>query len=569
MLEEITIRDLGVISTADLSFGPGLTVITGETGAGKTMVLTGLSFLLGAKSDPSVVRVGAEAASVQGRVRAQGRPDWLAAKVEDSGGLCDEDGSVLLGRTVGANRSRAYLGGRAVPQAILGQIAQELVTVHGQSDQQRLRLPQHQRAALDKFAGATHLQALEDYRQIWRELTQTKTELEELTAQTEQRQRQAELLRVGLAEVTRIDPQAGEDEELSAEAARLTHAVDLKMSLTQAHQLLTGDEVGTQSANNVLHAALVAIEQASSLDGSLAPLAKRLKEAILNIDDLALDLASQAENIAPDPARLEVVQQRRSELIGLMRTHGVDLPQVLEWAQQAERDLLNLEQDDDHLNQLRDRIQNLQDTLIAQASALSVTRQRAAGELAKAVSEELASLAMPQADFRVQVTSDLTPGPYGQDEVEFLLSAHRGGQLAPVTKGASGGELSRVMLAIEVALAQVEHGSGEAMPTFVFDEVDAGIGGKTAVEVGRRLAKLATQTQVVVVTHLAQVAAFATNHIVVRKDEADHSGITESDVQQVSGQERVAELARMLSGQQDSEVARAHAVELLDLAGVA
>lgn len=574
MIEEIRIADLGVIGTADVTLGRGLTVLTGETGAGKTMVLTALSLLLGGKADPATVRTGASGASVEGRVVLEADHAAVARALE-AGAEVDEDGSLLLVRTVGAagesgtGRSRAFVGGRSVPQSVLAELAESLVTVHGQADQARLRSSAHQRAALDEFAGPDHGRMLREYREAWAERARVRQELAELVDRAQDRSREAELLRLGLAEVERVDPQPGEDVELATEEQRLAHAEELRVAAATAHTALAGDESGAEAASaaDLVEHARRALEHVASHDPALAELATRVGEAGYLLADAAAELAAYAGDLAADPRRLEVVNQRRAELATLTRAYGSDVAEVLEWARTAGLRLLDLEGGDQRIDELRAQVETLDERIGALAGTLSATRTAAAERLATVVSAELAGLAMSGARIEVIVAPTDEPGPYGADDVSMLLVPHAGAPARPLGKGASGGELSRVMLALEVALAE---GAGSDRPgTFVFDEVDAGVGGKAAVEVGRRLAALARDAQVLVVTHLAQVAAFADHHLVVTK--SSHDGVdvvTASDVTSVTGEVRVRELARMLSGQEDSDAARAHAAELLDLSAV-
>ncbi|MEN0130021.1 MAG: DNA repair protein RecN [Brevundimonas sp.] len=573
MIEEIRIADLGVIGRAHVELGPGLTVLTGETGAGKTMVLTALNLLLGGKADPATVRTGAASASVEGRVQARDDEVTLTRAAE-AGAELDDDGSLVLVRTVGATvdgvagRSRAFLGGRSVPQGVLGELAERLVTVHGQADQARLRSPMHQRDALDAFAGSEHVATLARYRAAWVQRAQVEAELADLVARAQDRTREAELLRLGLAEVERVDPQPGEDVELAAEAERLAHAEDLRSAATAAHGALVGDPDGAAaelvSAVDLVEQARRALEHAGSHDAALAVLATRVAEAGYLLADAATEVSAYLEDLAADPRRLDAVNQRRAELATVTRSYGTDVAEVLAWADAAGLRLLELEGGDDRINELRARRDELDATLAAEAGRLTDVRTDAAARLARAVTAELKALAMGGAELLVSVDRADEPGPYGADRVEMLLVPHAGAPARPVGKGASGGELSRVMLALEVALATAPD-SGAARPgTFVFDEVDAGVGGRSAIEVGRRLAALARDSQVLVVTHLAQVAAFADHHLVVTKSTAGGVDVvTESDVRSVTDEDRVRELARMLSGQDDSHAARTHAAELL------
>lgn len=576
MIEEIRIDNLGVITRAHVELGPGLTVLSGETGAGKTMVLTALSLLLGGKADPATVRLGATSAAVEGRVLLPADAPALERAAE-AGAELDEDGSLLLVRTVGAGsdgttgRSRAYVGGRSVPQAVLADLAEALVTVHGQADQARLRSPAHQRDALDAFVGAEHRDTLARYRSAWTERNRAAAELDDLVARTQERAREAELLRLGLAEIERVEPQPGEDVALAEESERLAHAEDLRAAAAGAHGALAGDADTADealAAADVVERARRLLEQAGGHDPSLATLATRVAEAGYLLADVAAELASYLDGLQADPLRLEAVQQRRAELGTLTRSYGADVAQVLAWADDAGRRLLDLEGGDQHVEDLRGRLAELDEQLGSLAAEVTRARTDAAERLARAVSAELAGLAMAGAELRVAVEPG-EPGPSGADRVEMLLVPHAGAPARPLGKGASGGELSRVMLAIEVSLATAPDSGATRPGTFVFDEVDAGVGGRAAIEIGRRLADVARTSQVLVVTHLAQVAAFADRHLVVTKSSAGGVDVvTESDVRLVTGEDRVRELARMLSGQDDSAAARTHAAELLDLSAV-
>ncbi len=572
MIEELRIDDLGVIARAHVRLRPGLTVLTGETGAGKTMVLTALGLLLGAKADPGTVRTGAAAAVVEGRVRL-GERDHAHDLVRDAGGELDDDGTLLVLRTVtaetpdGPGRSRAHLGGRSVPQAVLAELADDLVTVHGQADQMRLRTPARQREALDAFAGPEHLGVLARHRDAWAARAQAAASLAELVGRAADRAREAELLRLGLAEVERIAPQPGEDAALAEESLRLSHAEDLRAAAAGAHAALVGDDDAEEAPATaaLLDAARRQLEHAGANDPALAELARRVAEAGYLLADVAADLAGYLQDLAADPLRLDAVEQRRAELATLTRTHGGDVAQVLAWAEEAGLRLLDLDGGQDRADELRERVAALEAELTTLQGALTGARTEAAGRLAAVVTAELAGLAMAGARLEVVVEPADAPSVTGADRVEMLLVPHAGAPARPLGKGASGGELSRVMLALEVALA-TSGGAGDAPGTFVFDEVDAGVGGRSAIEVGRRLAELGHGGQVLVVTHLAQVAAFADTHLVVSKSAADGL-VTATNLTEVTGPDRVRELARMLAGQEDSSAAQAHAAELLAMSG--
>jgi len=565
MLEEVRIAGLGVIDEAVLELSAGFTALTGETGAGKTMVVTALGLLFGGRADPARVRPGADRAVVEGRLQVSAQ---VAREVEDAGGDLDEDGTVLvLNRSVSAEgRSRAFAGGRSVPVSLLQLLADDLVAVHGQADQQQLLKPGRQRDALDRFAGPELAGVLSGYRRVFTRHRAVREELQALTSAERERAAEAEKLRFGLAEVEAASPVAGEDTALLAEDERLSNADALHAAAAAAHEALTGDpaatSVGGSDALTLLGIAGRALEPVRSHDPVLAGLAERLSEAAYQVSDLATELASYTESVDSDPVRLAAVQERRAALSRLVRAYGGvsgDVAGVLDWAKQASSRLADLEGADDKITALAAEEASLASQVASLAAELTALRSAAAERFASEVTAELIDLAMPRASLTAVVTELESPGPFGADDVEIRLAAHPGAPPLPLHKGASGGELSRVMLAIEVVFA-----GADPVPTFVFDEIDAGVGGKAAVEVGRRLARLAHSAQVIAVTHLPQVAAFADNHLVVEK--SDDGLVTSSGVMRLDQPGRVRELSRMLAGLEDSEFGQAHAEELLAMA---
>lgn len=578
VLEEIRISSLGVIDDAVLELGPGLTVITGETGAGKTMVVGSLDLLLGGKADPARVRAGQPRAVVEGHLAVDpGGP--VAAHVEAAGGVV-EDAVVVLSRVVAVEgRSRAFVGGRSVPVSVLAEIGEASVAVHGQSDQQRLLAPARQRAALDRYGGNSVGEALEGYRESFGELRTATSMLADLMQREQERLREADVLRFGLEEIDAVRPLPEEDVALRAEAERLRNAEGLRGAAAGAHAALAGDPADSGIGTDADVLGLVArarnlLDGAASHDGTLGDLSARVREIAVLTSELAADLASYREDVESDPARLETVETRRAALATLCRKYGPSVSAVLAWEEEGALRLSLLEGDDARREALTKQVDALGAQLAGDAEELSRRRREAADRFAAAVSTELTALAMPHArvDVRVAQREDpeglqvggrrLAYGPTGVDDVEILLAAHRGAPAVPLARGASGGELSRVMLAIEVVFAGTD-----PVGTFVFDEVDAGVGGRAATEVGLRLARLARSAQVLVVTHLAQVAAFADRHLLVVKD--DSGSVVTSGVRRLDEQARVIELARMLAGQERSASAAAHARELLTAAAQA
>lgn len=573
MLQEIRIRGLGVIDDAVLQLGPGLTVVTGETGAGKTMVVQGLALLFGGRADAGRVRPGADRALVEGRlVLAAGHA--ALDRAADAGAELD-DGALLVSRSVGTDgRSRAHLGGRSVPIGVLAELADHVLAVHGQSDQQRLLKPAQQRAALDRYAGPPVLALRDRFAADWARWRDVRSTLDQLRAAAAERAREAELLRLGLAEVEAAAPQPGEAGALAAEIERLANADDLRAAAAVAQQALTGDEMvpdGTD-ARELLGAAGRSLAGAAGHDAALAALAARLTEVGLLVGDVAGELASYLASIDSDPLRLAAAQERLAVLTALVRRHGTeDADGVLDWTRQAAGRLLELDGAADQIAELEVQDAALEGSLGLLAAELSAGRTAAARLFGAAVTAELVELAMPHAQVTAVVSQResadglpvdgrlLAATAEGVDEVELLLLPHPGAPPRALQKGASGGELSRVMLAVEVVFA-----GSDPVPLMVFDEVDAGVGGRAAVEVGRRLARLARDHQVVVVTHLPQVAAFADHHLLVVKASAGvkAGSVTRSGVVALEGAERVAELSRMLAGA-DTGLARGHAQELL------
>ncbi|MBB4932459.1 DNA repair protein RecN (Recombination protein N) [Lipingzhangella halophila] len=560
MLEEVRIQGVGVIDDAMLELSSGLTVVTGETGAGKTMVVTGLGLLFGGRADPQRVRPGAERAVVEGRMTV---PDdsRAAERVAEAGGDLD-DGVLILNRTVSAEgRSRATMGGRSAPVSQLAYLADDLVAVHGQSDQHRLLRADRQRSALDRYAGERLASTLQAYSVSYRRHSQVAAELDELTHQARERAQEADVLRFGVEEIGAAELVPGEDAELLAEETRLAHGDALRTAANTAHEALTGDPAAEVQADVVglLSAARAALTAVREHDSDLASLADRLDEVSFVLSDAASELASYAESVEADPARLSVVQERRALLSQLSRKYGGSTDEVLAWAENAAKRLSELESDDERIDALRTEEAELRERMTALADELTEVRTEVAEEFGTAVTEELTALAMPHARVKVRVTTGEEFGPHGRDDIEILLAAHPSAPPLALHKGASGGELSRVMLAIEVVFA-----GADPVPTFVFDEVDSGVGGKAAVEIGRRLAKLARRAQVIVVTHLPQVAAFGDAHLVVEK--SNEGTVTASGVTHLDRAGRARELSRMLAGLEDSELGRAHAEELLTIA---
>ena len=558
MIEEIQIRDLGVINEARLEFRSGLNVLSGETGAGKTMVLTALGLLLGNRGDSSAVRANAQAAFVEGRWLLNTNTE-LTERVHDAGGVI-EDGELILNRSISTDgRSRASVGGSSAPVGVLAELGENLVVVHGQADQIRLKSTVAQREALDAFCGDRLQAVLVEYDRAygtWRELER---QLSALHSNLGGKAQELDDLRIALADIQAVSPQPDEDTVLAETAAKLTHAEDIRLAVAAAHEALSSEAYEASDAIDSLGSARRSLEHVSMHDGKLAELVEALRLIGSQVTDVAAELSGYLASIESNTAlELEQVQERRSAINMLLKRYGPTLQDVFDLESKAKFELENIDISDEGIRSLEANVVAARAEAASLANQLSALRSDGAKALAAAVTEELHGLAMAGASLLVSVENAGELGPNGQDEISINLSAYPGAAPRPLGKGASGGELSRIMLAIEVVLAK-----GKTTPTFVFDEVDAGVGGAAAIEVGKRLARLSKQTQVIVVTHLAQVAAFADNHLRVEK--ASDSTFTASSVRRVEGEERVAELARMLSGLGDSENARTHAAELVEL----
>lgn len=565
MIEELSITNLGVIAEATLPLGAGFTAVTGETGAGKTMVVTALGLLLGDRSDSSIVRHDSASAAVTGQwqVDADGA---VADRVRDAGGELDPFGdgraSLALGRTVSSDgRSRATVGGRTAPVGVLAELGQHLVVVHGQSDQVRLRSHTAQRDALDRFAGQELAVVLADYRQALERWLTNKAELDALVAESAQRAREAEELRLAMDEIEMAAPKRGEDVLLAEQAERLGNLESLRLAAATAREALSAEaEDDAFDVLGLLDSAKRQLERAGEHDPVLASIAQALEETAILASEASGRLSSYLSELDVDGGRdLETVQERRAELGALVRKYGPSLDDTIDFLEHGSDRLLELDNDSDRIAQLGVTVAADDDRVAGLAGELTRLRAFHGANLADQVTAELGDLAMPGAKLTVEIADAGEFTSAGRDRVSILLEPHAGADPRPLARGASGGELSRVMLAIEVVIA-----ASDPVPTFVFDEVDAGVGGASAIEVGRRLARLATTAQVIVVTHLAQVAAFATNHLRVVKDRSGE--VTASSVQQLDGDERIAEMARLLSGLPDSESGLAHARELLETA---
>ena len=550
MISSLTIRNIGVISSAELELSSGLTALTGETGAGKTMVLTALGLLMGDRADATRVRTGEKQLFVEGRV--QGLGPELVGKLEELGAVL-EDGELLVNRSVSSDgRSRAAISGASIPISQLSEVFEELITVHGQSEQLRLRAPTAQREALDAFSDQI-ASAHQAYLQVYRQYRELEARLQRMRSASQADQYRIDRLREQLVLIEKLNPQPGEIESLAQQIERLSNVESLREAAAKSHDALSSED--QLAASELVGISRKALESQS--DPVLQDLYKRLTEVGALVSEVAIDLSSFLASLEADPEKLNQLLSRRAELISLERAMGKEIEELLESLPAMQAELLDLDGSDEQIEKLEIQLEATLSQLAAVANALTQSRTKAAAEVSIRVSEELTQLAMGGASFEVKISPLADFELSGIDRVEFLLAAHPGAEPRPLSKGASGGELSRIMLALELVLA-----SENTLPTMIFDEVDAGVGGQAALELAKRLKKLSETTQVIVVTHLAQVAALADHQIRVSKDQ--FGDITMTSVAELTDSERETEIARMLSGNPDSESALTHAKELLN-----
>lgn len=563
MLAEIAISNLGVIRHASAELAPGLTVLTGETGAGKTMVVTGLRLLTGGRADASRVRTGAQEAVVEGALSIADLPESTLSAVhaiaEGAGAGPDENGEYVVSRAVKATgRSSAHLGGRKVPAATLGDLAGHLLTIHGQNDQLRLLAPEQQLAALDRFDPAI-AQKLSSYRDVYVQWREASKDLKDRTEKRLELAQEMDRLRFAIEEIDAVAPVDGEDADLVATINRLQDVDALREAAQTALVAIDGAEAvggysaeAEEAASDLVGRAQAALVGAS--DEELRELGVRLGEVAGVLADVSAELGSFTADLPTDTDELERLLQRQLELKGLTRKYAPDIAGVLAWREKAGKRLSKIDTSEEAIDELKRRVADLEAELKKRAAALTKARNKAAKNLGEAVTEELHGLAMPKAQLRVEL-AEAKFGRDGADAVEITLAPNSALEPKPLATSASGGELSRVMLALEVILSESSAGG-----TLVFDEVDAGVGGRAAVEIGRRLARLALRHQVIVVTHLPQVAAYANTHLHVSKDVGDEA--VTSGVGNLTDEQRIEELARMMAGLDDSDTGRAHAAEL-------
>ena len=558
-LEEISIRSLGVIESSNIQFKPGLTVLTGETGAGKTMVLTALGLVLGSKSDSDLVRAGQERAVVTGRFSV---PLQIQDEILASGGEIEDD-CVVITRTLSSQgKSRVLVGSAVSSAATVSSFAQSLVEIHAQSSSSKLMKPAVSRELLDRYGGID----LTQYQEIFTQYQEISLRIEELKNQLLQRDKEIDLLTEFAQEFSKLSPVSGELVKIENEIAKLGSVEQLNQVVSSTLNLLEDEDL---SALNLLQQMRKSLDSVAGKDRDLDQITERFTESLLNLQDIGSDLTSYLSSLEADPSRFAQLQDRKSALSSLLKRYGKGSDKDLAFEELiadglgAKQKLADLSGGSDRITELEKQKLDIFSKMKISAVKLANDRKINAEKLSKLVTSEIRNLSMPNSQFVIsQSTLDSEkPGSYtayGLDEIAILFAAHTGATPLPLSKVASGGELSRVMLALEVVIAEAE-----PIGTYIFDEVDAGVGGKAAVEIGRRLAKLSKSAQVIVITHLPQVAVWADNHLVVKKSES--GSVTQSDVKEMSADERKVEIARMLSGQEDSQTAQEHASELLTI----
>jgi DNA repair protein RecN (Recombination protein N) len=538
VLRELHISGLGVIDDLDLELVGGLNVLTGETGAGKTMVTVGLSLALGARASASMVASGASRARVQAKFDAlKGMEDWT------------DEPEIVLARAVGSDgKTSARIGGQIATASALADLGGRLVEVHGQHQTQKLLGSATQTHLLDRFAGSEHAERVVEHQVLYSKLRATRSELDELTNRAREREREADLLEYQVREIEGAGVHAGELEALTAEEGRLANAERILELAASAHASLADDGMAADS----LAAAATALAEAAVLDTDSVDLGERARALSAELAELARDVGNWRGGTALDPERLEEIRARLRELKSLQRKYGETESDIIAYLDESSRRLQELRSDDGRREELRASLGMLMEQVDAIVARISEGRRAAAPSLAGSLTDEINDLGMEGASVQVELPSEEPPNQLGAERAELMLSAGPNQGPKPLSKTASGGELSRTMLACRSVLADLDQ-----VPTLVFDEVDAGIGGAAGLAVGRRLARLAESRQVIVVTHLPQIACFADLHLRVRKQNGRAS------VESVGDRERVDELARMLSGL-PGEKAASHAEELLE-----
>jgi DNA repair protein RecN (Recombination protein N) len=563
-LEEISIRNLGIIDSSSLELSKGLNVLTGETGAGKTMILTALSLLLGSKSDSSLVRHGSERLVTSATFSI---PSSIVSQIHDRGGLV-EDGSLILTRSVTSDgKSKATASGATVNASTLGEITEPLIAIHGQSANTQIVKPVRQRELLDLFAGQSLAAELDKYGQVFTSYNEVKAKLKSLISNLSARDTQIAELEQLTKQWATLKPTRNEFAAVEDEIRKLGSVEDLRIAASGSAAAIGEEDAGVLT---VLGQARKFLEAAKGKDSGLDEIAAHVTEAFFLIDDAHASLTSYMASLDADPARLDFLQERKSALVAFVKKWGGsgsiddEMAEIAQRVKSAKETIADLQGGQDRITEMESELKVIKGELLSGAKRVTAARMAAAENLGTLVTQELSGLSMPHTRFYADVISPDYDGSLkesdftitGCDEIVMSIQAHKDGPKVALGKGASGGEMSRIMLALEVVIA-----ASAPVGTYIFDEVDAGVGGKAAIEVGRRLHALSKHAQVIVVTHLPQVAAWADRHFVVAKD--SDGQIVQSGVSQLDDQARVTEIARMLAGLDESVSAQEHAGELL------
>ena len=561
MLEDLRIENYALIEKLSLEFSPGMNTLTGETGAGKSILAGALSLLLGTSVNASIIRNGTAQVVVSGTFRLppndgnEGR-SWL-----EENGIESEDDRVIIRRVLKSNgKGSAYIQGVQVPRQQLSKFTSTLIDMHGQHEHQSLFNIQYHRRFIDAFGGCMDLQ-----QKVQREflyLSEKKEELKSLQNDKKERERDAELLRFAMKEIHELDPQSGEDDALEQEQQKLHQYENLFSHIERAHSDL---KAGANGGLTAIYSSMKALKSAATIDPSQTENAERLESLYYELEDVFSQISAYKDNLNFDPQRLEFIGERLADLSSLKKKYGPRIEDVQNYLLEAEQKLMRLEHSEDYTRELIQEIKTVEKSLIESAGLLSRKRRKAASLLEAEVQKSLAAVNMQRSIFKVHITQKLSErkvplyGPSGFDRIEFLMSTNKGEPLKALKDIASGGEISRVMLAIKTALAE-----SDDIPTLVFDEIDSGIGGEGGRALGEHLSNLSGRKQILCITHLASIAAYADTHIQVNK--AEEGGRTITMAREVNGAERVTEIARMLAGYSNTEVSLRHAQHLLDSA---
>ena len=573
MINDLRIQNIGVIEDVSLEMSAGFTVLTGETGAGKTMILTAFQMVIGEKVDNNLVRANEKTAVVEAFIQVPNDKN-IRARLEELD-IAIEDGGTQLSRTIAREgRGKIILGGRSVPSATLEEITQSSITIHGQGDQVLLNKPNYQRELIDQFAGQEHLKMLQNYQELYAKYVETRKRLEELNKAGSQNALRISQLQESLKELTEANLEIDEEITITERINLINNSEDIFESLALADKLLNGGEDSSGSISSQINSARKALDAAAAKSDRIASLRDQISNLEAEISNVASDVNRDLSSLDRDPATIDKLESRRALIKKMLTKYGPTSKDALANIQIFQNQLLDIEDLPAAIENVEKEIKTILKELSIKAQILHDTRIESALNISKAIEKELTSLSIPNAKFQVSVETNEDPqglqitisgkdhlllfDNHGVNQISFEFSANPGQPLRPITKVASGGEMSRIMLAVELVFSQ-----NVAAKTMIFDEVDAGIGGAAAIEVGKRLKALAQHHQIVVVTHLPQVAAFADKHLKVEKSATGN--VTTSSVTELDQNARVTEIARMMAGIEDSASALEHARELLGM----